>query len=126
MTDAAYQKGLELRRKMLGPEGADKKIAAASDFIKPLEEWVTKQCFGEAWHRPVLDHKTRSMLTLAMLTSMGQNYQVKHHVRGAIANGVTKDEIREVLMHAVIYCGLPQTVHAMLAAEEALKEMKLV
>ena len=126
MTDAAFQKGLELRRKMLGPEGADKKLAAASDFIKPLEEWVTQQCFGEAWQRPVLDLKTRSMLTIAMLVSMGQNYQVKHHVRGAIANGVTKDEIREILMHAVIYCGLPQTVHAMLAAEEALKELKLL
>ena len=126
MTDTAFQKGLELRRKMLGPDGADKKLAAASDFIKPLEEWVTKQCFGEAWQRPVLDLKTRSMLTIAMLVSMGQNYQVKHHVRGAIANGVTKDEIREILMHAVIYCGLPQTVHAMLAAEEALKELKLL
>ena len=117
---------MELRRKMLGPQGADKKLAAASDFIKPLEEWVTKQCFGEAWQRPVLDLKTRSMLTIAMLVSMGQNYHVKNHVRGAIANGVTKDEIREILMHAVIYCGLPQTVHAMLAAEEALKELKLL
>ncbi|MBF8270397.1 MAG: Gamma-carboxymuconolactone decarboxylase protein [Gammaproteobacteria bacterium] len=126
MSNKAFEKGLELRRKMLGPEGADKKLEAASDFIKPLEEWVTQQCFGEAWQRPVLDLKTRSMLTIAMLVSMGQNYHVKHHVRGAIANGVTKDEIREVLMHAVIYCGLPQTVHAMLAAEEALKEMKLL
>ena len=126
MKDQAYEKGLELRRKMLGPEGADKKIAAASAFIKPLEEWVTKQCFGEAWQRPVLDLKTRSMLTLAMLVSMGQNYHVKNHVRGAIANGVTVDEIREIMMHAVIYCGLPQTVHAMLAAEEALKEMNKI
>jgi 4-carboxymuconolactone decarboxylase len=123
MKDEAYQQGLELRRKMLGADGADKKIDAASDFIRPLEEWVTRQCFGEAWHRPVLDLKTRSMLTLAMLVSMGQNYHVKNHVRGAVANGVSKEEIREVMMHAVIYCGLPQTVHAMLAAEEALKEL---
>jgi 4-carboxymuconolactone decarboxylase len=124
MSDENFEQGLKLRRKMLGPEGAEKKIEGASEFIRPLEEWVTRQCFGEAWHRPVLDHKTRSMLTLAMLVSMGQNYHVKNHVRGAIANGVTKDEIREVMMHAVIYCGLPQAVHAMLAAEEALKELK--
>jgi 4-carboxymuconolactone decarboxylase len=124
MSDENFEQGLKLRRKMLGPEGAEKKIEGASEFIRPLEEWVTRQCFGEAWHRPVLDHKTRSMLTLAMLVSMGQNYHVKNHVRGAIANGVTMDEIREVMMHAVIYCGLPQTVHAMLAAEEALKELK--
>ena len=122
MTDEFYEKGMELRRKMLGPEGAEAKVEQASDFIRPLEDWVTKQCFGEAWNRPVLDHKTRSMLTIAMLVAVGQDYHVKHHVHGALKNGVSKDEIREILMHAIIYCGLPRAVHAFLAAEAALKE----
>lgn len=122
MTDEYYEKGMELRRKMLGPEGAEAKVEQASDFIRPLEEWVTKQCFGEAWHRPVLDHKTRSMLTIAMLVAVGQDYHVKHHVHGALKNGVSKEEIREILMHAIIYCGLPRAVHAFRAAEEALKD----
>ena len=122
MTDKNFEKGLELRRKMLGMEGADKKLEEATDFIKPLEQWVTSQCFGEAWHRPVLDLKTRSMLTIAMLTAMGMAPQIKYHVRGALANGVSVDEIREILMHAVIYCGLPRAVNAFLAAEEVLKE----
>ena len=69
MTDENFEKGLELRRKMLGAEGADKKLEEATDFIKPLEEWVTSECFGAAWHRPILDLKTRSMLTIAMLTA---------------------------------------------------------
>lgn len=122
MTDENFEKGLELRRKMLGAEGADKKLEEATDFIKPLEEWVTSECFGAAWHRPILDLKTRSMLTIAMLTAMGMAPQIKYHVRGALANGVNVDEIREILMHAVIYCGLPRAVNAFLAAEEVLKE----
>lgn len=122
MTDENFDLGMALRRKMLGPEGAEKKLEEASDFIMPLEQFVTRQCFGEAWHRPVLDLKTRSMLTLAMLTALGQPPQVKHHVRGALVNGVSVDEIREILMHSVIYCGLPRAVNAFLAAEEVLKE----
>ena len=122
MTDENFDKGLALRRKMLGPEGADKKLEQASDFLMPLEQWVTRQCFGEAWHRPVLDLKTRSMLTLAMLTAVGQAPQIKYHVLGALANGVSADEIREIFMHAVIYCGLPSAVNAFLAADEILKE----
>jgi len=122
MSDDAFEKGLELRRHMLGPEGADKKLEEASEFMYPLEEWVTRQCFGEAWHRPVLDHRTRSMLTLAMLVAVGQPIQIKHHVRGALANGVRPEEIRELLMHSIIYCGLPSAVNAFLAADEVLRD----
>ncbi len=123
MSEDYFEMGLELRRKMLGGKaGADDKLEQASDFIRPLEEWVTKQCFGEAWHRPSLDHKTRSMLTLSMLVSNGVNYQIKYHVLGAIANGVTVEEVREVFMHSIIYCGLPKAVDALISAESALKE----
>ena len=123
MNDNNFQKGMDLRRKMLGPEGAEPRLEQASDFTRPLEEWVTEQCFGAAWHRPALDLKTRSLLTLAMLVAVGQNYHIKHHVKGALANGVSRDEIREVFMHSIIYCGLPQAVKAFLAGEEALNEI---
>ena len=123
MPDQDYEKGLELRRHMLGKEGADDKMNNASEFIYPLEEWVTRQCFGEAWHRPGLDHKTRSMLTLAILTTLGEPMPLKNHVRGALANGVTAEEIREVLMHTLIYAGVPRAVGAFLAADEVLRSM---
>ena len=119
-----FKKGMDLRRKMHGPEGAEPRLEQASDFMRPVEEWVTEQCFGAAWHRPALDHRTRSMLTLAMLVSVGQDFHFKHHVKGALANGVSKEEIREIFMHAIIYCGLPQAIKAFIAAEQALKELE--
>jgi 4-carboxymuconolactone decarboxylase len=123
MADEVFDRGLGLRRHMFGPAGAEQQVDAATDFTRPLQEWVTKQCFGEAWHRPTLDHKTRSMVTLAMLIAMSREQEIKVHVRGALANGVTKDEIRELLMHSIIYCGIPRAVGAFRAAVEVLKEM---
>lgn len=126
MADDVNQRGMELRRKMFGPEGAEKRVEAASDFIRPLEDYVTRECFGDTWNRGVLDHKTRSMITIAMLTALGgQGGQIRNHVRGAIANGVSKDEIREILRHAAIYCGVPRSVDAFKNAESMLKEMGL-
>jgi 4-carboxymuconolactone decarboxylase len=123
MADEVFDRGLGLRRHMFGPAGAEQQVDAATDFTRPLQEWVTKQCFGEAWHRPTLDHKARSMITLAMLIAMSREQEIKVHVRGALANGVTKDEIRELLMHSIIYCGIPRAVGAFRAAAEVLKEM---
>lgn len=123
MADEVFDRGLGLRRHMFGPAGAEQQVDAATDFTRPLQEWVTKQCFGEAWHRPVLDHKTRSMITLAMLIAMSREQEIKVHVRGALANGATKEEIRELLMHSIIYCGIPRAVGAFRAAVEVLKEM---
>ena len=125
MTDDVFDRGLALRRQMFGPEGAERQVEAATDFTRPLQEWVTRQCFGEAWHRPALDNKTRSMITLAMLVAMSREQEIKVHVRGAIANGATKDEIRELLMHSIIYCGVPRAVGAFRAAVEVLKDMGL-
>ena len=126
MSDKTYEAGLELRRKMFGIDGADKRIEAASDFIRPLEDFVTKECFGDTWNRGVLDHKTRSMLTIAMLTALGgQGGQIRNHVKGAIKNGVSKDEIREILRHAAIYCGVPRSVEGFLNASAALQEIGL-
>ena len=125
MTDDSFARGLALRRHMFGPAGAEQQVEAATDFTRPLQEWVTRQCFGEAWHRPGLDNKTRSMITLAMLIAMSREQEIKVHVRGAIANGVTKEEIREVMMHSIIYCGVPRSVGAFRAAVEVLKDMGL-
>jgi 4-carboxymuconolactone decarboxylase len=125
MTDDAFTRGLALRRHMFGAAGAENQVEAATDFTRPLQEWVTRQCFGEAWHRPALDNRTRSMITLSMLIALGREHEIKVHVRGAIANGVTKDEIRELMMHSIIYCGVPLAVGAFRGAVEVLKELGL-
>jgi 4-carboxymuconolactone decarboxylase len=122
MADPAFDRGLALRRRMFGPGGADRQIEAASDFTRPLQEWVTRSCFGELWHRPHLDPKLRSMLTLGMLAVLGRSNQVRVHVKGAIANGVSREEIREILLHATAYGGIPVVVDSFAAAEEALVE----
>ncbi|WP_404713874.1 carboxymuconolactone decarboxylase family protein [Sphingomonas sp. MMS24-J13] len=123
MADAEFDRGLALRRQMFGPAGADQQIAAATDFTRPLQEMVTRSCFGELWHRPHLDLKLRSMLTIAMLAALGKPNQIKLHVRGALANGVSRDEIREILLHAMAYGGIPAAVDSFAAAGEALAEV---
>jgi 4-carboxymuconolactone decarboxylase len=125
MSDDAFEVGLALRRQMFGPMGAEEQLEAATDFTRPLQEWVTRQCFGEAWQRPVFDARTRSLLTLAMLVATGRSHEVKIHTRGAIANGVTKEEIRELLMHAIIYCGVPMAVDGFRSAGEVLRDLDL-
>jgi 4-carboxymuconolactone decarboxylase len=121
--DGAFDRGLALRRQMFGPEGAELQIEGATDFTQPLQEMVTRSCFGELWHRPHLDLKIRSMLTLAMLAVLDRPNQIKTHVKGAIANGVSREEIREILLHAATYGGLPAAVDGFAAAGEALAEV---
>ncbi|MEJ0034636.1 MAG: carboxymuconolactone decarboxylase family protein [Gammaproteobacteria bacterium] len=121
----AFAAGLAIRREMFGVEGAERQIEAATDFTGPLQDMVTRYCFGEVWTRPGLDRKTRSMLTLALLTALGKQNQLRVHVRGAIQNGVSKEEIREVLMHSMIYAGLPAAVDSFATTTEVLKQMGL-
>jgi len=120
-----FAAGLKVRRAMWGPDGAEGQINAASDFIWPLQEVVTKYCFGQTWTRPKLSRKVRSMITMAMLVAMARPHELKVHVQGAIANGVTTDEIQEILLHAMVYAGIPRGVEGFRAAEEKLKEMGL-
>jgi 4-carboxymuconolactone decarboxylase len=120
-----FKRGISVRRAMWGADGADKQINAAGDFIWPLQEVVTTYCFGQTWTRPKLSRKVRSMITLAMLVAMARPNELKVHVEGAIANGVTKDEIQEILLHAMVYSGIPRGVEAFRAAEEKLKQMGL-
>lgn len=116
-----FKKGLEVRRKVLGKDYVDGSIAKADDFMMAFQEITTEWCWGYAWTRPGLSHKTRSMLNLAMLTALGKPNELKLHVKGALANGLTVDEIKEILLHATVYCGIPAGLDAFKAAHEVLK-----
>ncbi|OQW55483.1 MAG: gamma carboxymuconolactone decarboxylase [Proteobacteria bacterium SG_bin9] len=118
-----FDKGLGLRSEVLGKEYVDKSINASNDFMMAFQHITTEWCWGYAWGRPGLDKKTRSMLNLAMLTALGRAPEVKLHTRGAINNGLTVDEIKEVLLHATVYCGIPAGLDAFKAANEVLTEM---
>jgi 4-carboxymuconolactone decarboxylase len=116
-----FKKGLEVRRKVLGTAYVDGSIAKADDFMMAFQEITTEWCWGYAWTRPGLSHKTRSMLNLAMLTALGKPNELKLHVKGALANGLTVEEIKEILLHATVYCGIPAGLDAFKAAHEVLK-----
>jgi 4-carboxymuconolactone decarboxylase len=118
-----FDRGLALRREVLGADYVDKSLSSANEFMTAFQRITTEWCWGYAWTRPGLDRKTRSLLNLAMLTALNRSPEVKLHVRGAINNGVTVDEIKEVLLHATIYCGIPAGLDAFKAANEVLKEM---
>ena len=126
MNQELFDKGLEIRREVLGADYVDKALAAAraDPFGLPLQEIVTQYCWGEVWGRPGLDRKTRSLLNLAMLTALNRPHEVKIHVRGALNNGVTKDEIKEVLLQTMIYCGVPAAIDSFRTAKEVFKEME--
>jgi 4-carboxymuconolactone decarboxylase len=117
-----YDRGLKVRREVLGADYVDKQIASADDFNRPMQNLVTEYCWGAIWNRPGLDRRTRSMLNLAMLSALNRHHEFKAHVKGAIKNGVTKQEITEVLLQVAIYCGVPAGVEHFRLAREALKE----
>jgi 4-carboxymuconolactone decarboxylase len=122
MSKEVYETGLAIRREVLGAEYVDNAIKNADAFNQPLQELVTEYCWGAVWGRPGLPKKTRSMLNLAMLTALNRPHELKLHVRGALKNGVSREEISEVLLQAAIYCGVPAAVDAFRTAREALKE----
>ena len=122
MTDPMYEKGLEIRHAMFGAEATDAQIRDADDFTRDLQEMVTTYCFGYTWGREELSLKTRSMLTLAMLAVLGREPEIRVHVRGALANGVTREEIREIFLHAAIYGGIPAAVGGFRSAREVFVE----
>jgi len=116
-----FQKGLKIRREVLGAEYVDGSIARADDFMMAFQRITTEWCWGYAWSRDGLDRKTRSMLNLAMLTALAKPAELKLHVKGALANGVSVEEIKEILLHATVYCGIPSGLEAFKAAHEVLK-----
>lgn len=119
-TDAAFEKGLAKRTQVMGQPFVDKAFAGASDFTLPMQHHITRAAWGDTWQRDGLDLKTRSLITVAMLTALGKTHELKGHVRGALNNGVTKEELQEVLLHAAIYCGVPTAVEGFRVAAEVV------
>jgi 4-carboxymuconolactone decarboxylase len=117
-----WEKGLNMRRAVLGAEYVDRSVANADEFTKPFQKLVTEWCWGEIWNRPGLDRKTRSLLNLAMLTALNRPNEVRLHVRGALNNGVTREEMQEVFLQTAVYCGVPAALESFRIAGEVLKE----
>lgn len=124
MTHERYEMGLQIRREVLGAEYVDKSIAAADDFNRPLQELVTEYCWGAIWSRPGISRKMRSLINLAMLTALNRPHEVKLHLKGALNNGCSKEEIMEVLLQAAIYCGVPAAIDSFRLAREVFNEIK--
>jgi len=125
MDKQTFDKGMKIRREVLGDEHVDRSMAAADDFSRPLQELITHYAWGEVWSRPGLDRRTRSMITLAMLAALNRPHELKLHVQGALRNGVSKAEIGEVLLQSVIYAGGPAALDAFRVAREVFKEAGL-
>jgi 4-carboxymuconolactone decarboxylase len=119
---SSFEKGLEIRKAVLGAEFVEQAINSADDFNRPLQELVTEYCWGAVWGRDGLSRQIRSMLNLAMLTALNRPHELKMHVQGALRNGVTKVQIREVLLQAMIYAGVPAGVDAFRVAREVLRD----
>ena len=123
MNDELFETGLKIRKSVLGAEFVEKSIASADDFNMPMQRLTTEYCWGAVWGREELPKKTRSMLNLAMLSALNRPHELKMHIGGALRNGVSKAEIREVLLQVAIYCGIPAGVDAFRVARETFVEL---
>lgn len=117
-----YEKGMNIRREVLGNAHVDRATQTASDFAAPFQDLITRYAWGEIWSRPGLSRHTRSLLTLAMTIALNREEEFRLHLRAALAGGVTREEIQELLLHSAIYCGVPAANHAFQVAAEVLAE----
>lgn len=115
--------GEKIRRKVMGSDFVDRALGNADDLTQPMQEYINEHGWGSTWQRSGIDLKTRSLVTVAMLAALRTPQELKGHIRGAINNGATVDEIREVLLHSAVYCGAPAAQEAFRAAKEVLSEM---
>ena len=122
--DRDFDAGLATRKQVMGEDFVANAFRNATPFTLPMQDYITKNAWGDVWQRPGLDLKTRSLITVAMLTALGKQHELKGHVRGALTNGVTPEEISEVLLHASIYCGVPSAVEACRSAAEVVDAPK--
>ena len=120
--DERYEAGMKVRREELGDAHVDRATANATDFSRPFQEFITRSAWGEAWTREGLDRRTRSCITLAVLTALRAENEIGMHVRAALRNGLTPDEIREVLIHTAVYAGVPAANSAFALAQKVLDE----
>jgi 4-carboxymuconolactone decarboxylase len=118
-----FAAGLEVRREVLGADYVDRSLESATDFSLPMQQLVTEACWGDIWTRPGLPRQTRSLVNLAMLTALGRSHELGVHVRGAVRNGCTQEQIQEVLLQTAIYCGMPAALDAFRTAGQVLKEL---
>ena len=119
-----YDSGLKTRREVLGAEWVDKSMAGVDEFNREFTELLNTYCWNDVWNRPGLPRKMRSVLNLGMLTALGKEHELKLHLNGALNNGLTKEEIKEVLLQTAIYCGVPAAVVAFRCAREVFKDRK--
>lgn len=122
MKSEKYEKGMRVRKEVLGDEYVDNAMRGATDFNKPFQDLVTENCWGEIWTRGTISRKTRSLVTIATLAALKAPVELKLHVRGALRNGCTVEEIQDVLLQCAVYCGVPAGVEAFRAAKEVIDE----
>jgi 4-carboxymuconolactone decarboxylase len=123
MTDPEHERGMAVRREVLGDEHVDRAIERTTDFTADFQDLITRYAWGEIWSRPGLDRRTRSCITLTALVALGREAELAMHVRAALRIGLTPDEIKEVLLHSAVYCGVPAANGAFAIAQEVLDEV---
>jgi 4-carboxymuconolactone decarboxylase len=124
MQDEQYRQGLATRREVMGDAFVDRALSGTTAFTQPIQDHISRNAWGDVWQREGLDRKTRSLVTVAMLTALGKQNELKGHLRGALNNGATVEELQEVLLHAAIYCGVPTSVEAFRTAAEVIEAAK--
>jgi 4-carboxymuconolactone decarboxylase len=122
MTDSTHDRGMEVRREVLGDEHVDAAVERTTDFTAEFQDLITRYAWGEIWTRPGLDRRTRSCMTLIALVALNRTDELGTHVRAALRNGLTREEIKEVLLHSAIYCGVPAANAAFAVAQQVLNE----
>ena len=118
-----FDGGMKIRREVLGAEYVDRNMANADEFMMAMQDLTTRYCWGDIWSRPGLDRKQRSMLNLAMIAALNRPHELKAHVKGALTNGVTKDEIKEILLQVAVYVGIPAGMDSFRLAREVFAEL---
>lgn len=119
----AFRDGLAMRQRVMGPDFVERAFANADDFHAELQQLVTSLAWGTVWPRPGLDPKTRSMITVAMLVALGKRQELEGHVRGALNNGVTVEELKELMLHSALYCGFPAAIEGFRAAKTVIDQI---
>jgi 4-carboxymuconolactone decarboxylase len=121
--ETLFDRGLKVRREVLGDAYVDRSLKSGTEFRQPMQELVTEFCWGAVWSREGLDRKTRSLVNIGMLTALNRSTELAAHVRGAVNNGATKEEIQEVLLQTAVYCGMPAGLESFRVAEKVLGEL---
>ena len=124
MSDDRHERGMEIRREVLGDEHVDAAVERTSDFTADFQDLITRYAWGEIWARPGLDRRTRSAITMTALIAVGRFDELATHVRAALRNGLTRDELKEVLLQSAIYCGVPAANSAFAIAQRVLEEQR--